>query len=116
MNAQHQDGEGPRAGAHDAHDAHPHEAEGEWGSPLGLDENFVQNFFTEWQNAEEQIASYNNVKKAMLSRTRALYGSYHTEALKRACNLALKDKAIVCRDLVIDKAARKLLDILWKRN
>lgn len=121
MDAQQQDGEGPRAGAHeahahDAHDAHTHEAGGEWGSPLGLEDDFIYNFFVEWHAIAEQIASYNNVKKAMLSKARALFGPYHTEALKRACNLALQDKAVVCRDAVLDKVARQYLDILWRQQ
>ena len=108
--------------AHDAHphDAHTHEEEGahhgEWTSPLGLDEDFVRKFFDEWRAIEEEIASYNNVKKAMLCKTRALYGPYHTEALKRACSLALKDPAAVARDAVLNKVAGGYLKILRNYN
>lgn len=117
MDAQHQHHEDARARARDAHthDAHVHEEAGAWTSPLGIDEDFIRRFFEEWKAAEEQIASYNNVKKAMLSKTRSLYGSYHTEALKRACNMALKDPAQVAKDAVLDKAARDYLKILWDR-
>lgn len=106
MDAPHHDREdGPHARG-----AHAH-ADG-WTSPLGIEETFLRGFFKGWKNAEAQIASYNNVKKAMLAKTRALYGPHHTDALKLACQLAMKDEAKVARSDVHDKVARDYLKVL----
>lgn len=89
-----------------------HEGAGDWTSPLGIEEDFVRKFFDEWRAVAEQIASYNDLKKAMLSKTRALYGPYHTKALKRARNLALKDETEIVKKALLDKAADNYLRII----
>lgn len=110
MDAQHSDHEGdPSAGAH-AHDAHVHE--GQWTSPLGIDDAIAQQFFHWWEQFTAEIDGLNARKAAMVKNLRASYGPYHAEALKRACNLALKDAGKVAKDDVLNKAARDYLSIL----
>lgn len=102
---------GPEGDPHvHVHDAHVHE--GDWTSPLGIDAVFARKFFAEWRNAEDQIRSYNDLKKAMLAKVRSLHGPYHTELLKRACQLALKDAGQVAKNEVLDRTARDYLKIL----
>ena len=99
--------DGPRARAH-SHDAH----DGDLGSRLGIHESKAREFFHWWRQFSEEIDSANASKAAMVKNLRAIYGPYHSEALRRACNTSLKEPGKVAKDDAIAKAARACLAVL----
>ena len=92
------------------HDAHPHEGDG--ASSLGIGAANALEFFNWWAQLTSEIAARNAQKAAMVKKLRASYGPYHVEALKRACNLALKDGGKVAKDDALNKVALGYLGIL----